>query len=315
VADSGGDTARIVTRARECFLGNGDVPQLPLRAGLVESWRRSQFLGVDCDRLDAPYFDDLDTDSRLMHAAKPVLDQLEETLFGAAMSLLLTDAQGRVLDRRVGERSFADRLDSIQLAPGFGYAEEHVGTNGIGTAIETRQVYFVVGGEHFSERLHSMACAGAPMYNRLTGRLVGLLDITCRHTDASPLMPALVNNAASEIEQRLLELGSEHERAMLTEFLAVCRRGSGAILTLSDNLTMTNQQAADLLAPVDHVIVRDKVAELSQSGRELVSHVVLSRGEHATIRYRPIETHAGTTGAVVEINVAEGPLPLIRPPS
>ena len=81
---------------------------------------------------------------------------------------------------------------------------------------------------------------------------------------------------------------------------------------------MTNQQAADLLTPVDHVIVRDKVAELSQSGRERVSHVILSRGEHATMRYRPIGTHAGTTGAVVEINVAEGPLPspqpLIRPP-
>jgi hypothetical protein len=45
---------------------------------------------VDCERLDPAYLGDIDTDSRLVHAAKPVLDRLEETPSDAAMSLLLT---------------------------------------------------------------------------------------------------------------------------------------------------------------------------------------------------------------------------------
>jgi sigma-54 dependent transcriptional regulator, acetoin dehydrogenase operon transcriptional activator AcoR len=62
-------------------------------------------------------------DSRLMHAAKPVLDRLEETFSGVAMGLLLTDAQGRVLDRRVEGGSLTRHLNGIQLAPGFSAAD------------------------------------------------------------------------------------------------------------------------------------------------------------------------------------------------
>lgn len=160
MVDTEGDTARRVARARERFLASGDAPQMPLRAGIMESWRRSLYSGVDCDRLDPPYAVDLDTGGRLMCAARPVLDRLEETLAEAAMGLLLADAQGRVLDRRVSDRRLTRQLDEILLAPGFSYAEEHVGTNGIGTALETRGVSCVFGSEHFLEPLQRMACAG-----------------------------------------------------------------------------------------------------------------------------------------------------------
>ncbi|GIH23394.1 hypothetical protein Aph01nite_17040 [Acrocarpospora phusangensis] len=74
-----------------------------------------------------------------MRAAKPVLDRLEQTLADGTVSLVLTDAAGRLLDRRVGDPPLRKHLDRIRLAPGFSYAEEYVGTNGIGTALQTRQ--------------------------------------------------------------------------------------------------------------------------------------------------------------------------------
>jgi transcriptional regulator of acetoin/glycerol metabolism len=272
---------------------------------------------VGCGDLDPPYFDDVDTDGRLVRAAGPVLDRLEETLSDAAMSLFLTDARGRVLVRRVADQSLTRHLDDIWLAPGFSYAEEFVGTNGIGTAIEARQVTYVSGSEHFTERLHGTACAGAPIRDSLTGRMAGLLDVTCRHRDASRLMPALVNTAAADIERRLLELGSAREQAMLAEFMAAGRLGSRVILTFNEDLTMANQLAADLLAPDDHVIVRDKVAELLRSGGEAVDRLMLSRGEPATIRCRSVGSPAGTAGAVVEIDLGERRRPalprLVRP--
>jgi transcriptional regulator of acetoin/glycerol metabolism len=284
----------------------------------VESWRRSRLSGVHSDQLDPPYFDDLDTDGGLLHAARPVLDRLEAMLTGVSASLLLTDAKGRILDRRVAEHSLAARLDHLQLAPGFGYGEEYVGTNGIGTAIEARQVYSVFGTEHFTERLDTMACAGAPIHNRLTGRVAGLIDVTCWCKDATPFMAALASNAADDIEQRLLELGSERERALLTEFLGVSRRGGGAILSVSDDLIIANEHAAHLLESADHAIVRDKVAELSRAGRELVDRVTLARGELAIMRIRPVGGRIDGSGALVEIHVAPDARPprhLVRPPA
>ena len=304
--------AESVVRARERFLESGVVPSVPLRTGIVESWRRCLLSGVSCEDLAPPYFDDLDAEGPLMRAAKPVLDWLEQALPGAA-SLVLTDALGRVLERRVGERSLRGHLDRVQLAPGFSYAEEHVGTNGIGTALEARQLAFVAGGEHFAAPLHGLVCAGAPIKDRLTGRLVGALDITCRAMDASPLMSALACSGARPIERRLLEFNSERERALLEEFLAAERHGGQAIVAVADDLTMANRRATDLLAPSDHAIVRDKVIELLRAGGEDTTDLVLSRGELATLRCRPVEANS----AVVEISFTgrrrSPPRPRVRP--
>jgi sigma-54 dependent transcriptional regulator, acetoin dehydrogenase operon transcriptional activator AcoR len=310
VAEIDEDFARRVARARERFLASGEAPPTPLRTGIMESWRRSLFFDVDCERLDPPYSADIDTDSRLMYAARPVLDRLQDMLAGADMGVLLTDARGRILDRRVADRSLNHQLDEIYLAPGFSYAEEYVGTNGIGTALETRAVACVFGREHFVEGLERMACVGAPIRDRATGRPAGLLDITAWDRDAGPLMATVAQQAAHEVARRLAELGSERERAMLAEFLAVRNRGGRAALSVGENLTMANPPAVDLLGQADYAIVSEKAAELSRGGREAVGRVTLSGGEPATLRCRPVMTRAGAAGAVVEITMAdEGPPP------
>jgi transcriptional regulator of acetoin/glycerol metabolism len=303
---SGADS---VAWARERFLQVGDVPPNRLRAGIAESWRRSRLYAVDSAGLDPPFIGDLDTDGPLMRAAQPVLDGLAETLSELTVGLFVIDASGRVLHRRVVDRTLMRRLDEIRLAPGFSYAEEHVGTNGIGTGLETRRVSFVSGSEHFNEQLHAMACAGAPIRDQLTGRLVGMLDITGWHKDVMPLMPALAHNAASAIEQRLVELGSERERAIMAEFLSIGRKAGRAAVTVGESLILTNRLAVDLLAPADHPIVHDRAADLLRSG-ELSGQVMLSRGEAATLRCHPIGTYTGT--AVVEIDLIKVPRPAPR---
>jgi transcriptional regulator of acetoin/glycerol metabolism len=298
------DPERLVAKARQRFLESGDISQPEVRHAVVESWQRSRSFGVDVDRLDPPLHPDIDLDSKLMRAARPILTRLERVLTGTRVSVLLTDAQGRVLARLAGENALNKHLDAIKLAPGFSYAEEHVGTNGIGTALQTRQPYHVFGSEHFAERLQTMSCAGAPIRNPLSRRLVGLLDLTCWSADATPLMAALVQEAASHIEQRLLDDGSERERAMLTEFLAACRHSGKAILTVSDAVTISNPRAQGLLDANDHGIVREVSERLLARGREQTGQVLLSQGELAIVRCRPVECASGTAGAVVEITLA-----------
>ncbi|WP_203979387.1 sigma-54-dependent Fis family transcriptional regulator [Planotetraspora silvatica] len=305
---SGGVTEHIA-RARECFLQSGNVPVMQVRPAIVESWRRSRLSGVSYDDLNPPYFEDLDTEGRLVLAAAPVLDRLEQTLSDAPVSLILTDAQGRLLDRRVDHGSFRRHLDSIWLAPGFSFAEEHVGTNGIGTARETRQITFVGGSEHFAAPLHAMACATAPITDPLTGRLAGLVDITCWSPGDGPVMSAVVCSAAGDIERRLLELGSERERKLLEGFMAAKRHRGQAIVAVADGLTMANRRAVDLLAPSDHAILRDMVAELLRAGGKHAIRLVLSRGEQVRIRFNPVEPNS----AVVKISLTDGPRSTPRP--
>ena len=64
---------------------------------------------------------------------------------GTGVGLLLTDQRARVLARRTADHDTAGLLDRVQLAPGFGYGEEQVGTNAIGTAIAGRGPALVAG--------------------------------------------------------------------------------------------------------------------------------------------------------------------------
>jgi transcriptional regulator of acetoin/glycerol metabolism len=297
------DKVASLARAREAFLTSGELDVDGVRETIVTSWRRSRFWDVNVDQVDLPYRNDVDPDGRLVEAAKPVLDRLERELSGARMSVLLTDAHAWVLDRRAGERSLNSYLDRVLLAPGFSYAEKFIGTNGIGTALEERRASHVFGHEHFVERLQTLSCAGAPIRDPLSGKVVGLIDVTCWRADASLLMTVLVQEAARDIETRLFEQSCERERALLQEFLAACRRTKRPILSVSDDLTITNVGAAHLLDHDDYAIVRERAVELAGSSRETLGEVLLSGGQLARLRCRPVASHSGIAGTIVEIQV------------
>src|SRR4051794_29069693 len=184
-------------RARARFLDEGALVEPgPVRHEIIASWERSLSAGVDAGRLEVPYSPDLDFDGSLASCARPVLDDLAEQLSGNPVSVVLTDADGHLLARRVGEGELQRRLDEISLAPGFSYAEMHAGTNGVGTALQGGAPALVIGAEHFTDRLQGFACAGAPIRHPLSHRVLGVLDVTCLRPHANDLMRVLATRAA-----------------------------------------------------------------------------------------------------------------------
>src|SRR5919197_939123 len=294
-----------LAHAREAFLTSGELDARSVRETILTSWRRSRFWGVDVNQVELPYRGNLDADARLLQAATPVLDRLERQLADARMTAILTDAQAWVVDRRAGERSLNRYLDKVLLAPGFSYAEKFIGTNGIGTALEEKRAFHVFGHEHFVDRLQTLSCAGAPIRDPISGNVVGIIDVTCWESDASLLMSVLVQEAARDIESRLFELSYERERALLQEFLATCRRTRRPVLSVSDDLTITNVGAAHLLDHDDYAIVRERAVELAGSARETAGEVLLSGGQLARLRCRPVTSHSGMAGTIVEIQLTE----------
>ena len=123
---------------RERFLADGMVDDC-VRPEIHASWRRSRVSGVCADKMPDIPVDDYDTQSRLIRAATPVLDRLADQISDASVSIILTDENARILDRRVGVDSLTVALDGVLAVPGAHFSEEVVGTNGLGSTAETRR--------------------------------------------------------------------------------------------------------------------------------------------------------------------------------
>ncbi|MEV0946495.1 helix-turn-helix domain-containing protein [Rhodococcus sp. NPDC049939] len=238
-------------RARERFLTEQDL-DTSVRESISTSWKRSKALNVRFDRLDLPFVREPDPGSPLMAAAAPVLEQLADGLADEPVSVILTGPDGVVLTRIVASRKLNQALDVVNLAPGYSYSEEFVGTNGIGTALETREPTLVTGAEHYSECLGHLACAGVPILHPVSGTLVGVLDLTGWVDDGGPLLATLARSATKQIEGRLLAQASAAQTDLLNAYLRACRRSpQSGILALGDDVVLINRRLRGTLDAMD----------------------------------------------------------------
>ena len=247
--------------ARDKFLAAEPVDPRFVREPILASWWRSREWRVAPDHLDLNYLRAPDLESVLPRAAEPVLRHLHDQLDGQPISIVLTDAGGLVLFRFTGDRDLERHLDSIMLAPGFSYAEDIVGTNGIGTALESGGPAHVFGHEHYAEHLEGMACAGMPIKDPVSGKTVGVIDLTCWRRDADPLMISLVQSTADQINQALAAETSNRDQRLLQEYLRACRHTGGIVLALGNDVVMLNDHARQSLSPGDQAALISQATE------------------------------------------------------
>jgi hypothetical protein len=193
-----------LAQARERFLTGEPIEPGRVRGTILASWRRSREWNVAADHIGLSWVGDPDLDTPLTRTALPVLRNLRENLQGQPISVMLTDARGVLLSRLTADHDLERYLDGVQLVPGFSYAEEFAGTKGIGTALESGQAAHVFGHEHYAEHLEDLACAAAPVRHPLSGKIIGVVDLTCWREDAGELLIALAQSTAGQITQALL---------------------------------------------------------------------------------------------------------------
>ncbi len=304
-----------LAEARERFLTSEPVPAGEVRAPILASWWRSRDWNVAADRVELSYVRDPNLDTPLTRNAMPVLTSLYEYLAGQPISVILTDAAGVVLSRLTADHDLERHLDGVQLAPGFSYAEEHVGTNGIGTALEGGQPAHVFGHEHYAEDLEDLACAGVPIHDPVSGKTVGAVDLTCWRKDADALLVALAKTTADQITNALLSDSSARECRLLREYLRACRHTSGIVLALSNDVVMMNDSARQVLDPGDQAAVLGHATEVLASRRPGAVTVTLPTGARARVHCRPVPAEGLPVGGpaadgVVHVKLIEqGPRP------
>ncbi len=302
-----------VARARTSFLVDDPVEPGSVRPPILASWTRSRLWEVPADHLDLPYESDSDRDCPLTRAATPIVREVADQLAGEPVSVILCDEEGVVLERRTGDSTLNQYLDRVWLAPGFSYAERYVGTNGIGTALEGRGPAQVFGHEHYVEHLEDLACAGAPIRHPVSGKLLGVIDLTCWRREANKMMVTAASTIARRIEETLLDQSGRRELALLHDYLATCQRNRGAVFALSDDLLMMNDRARELLDPADQVPLLAHAVEALSSGRRQQLLVDLPSGVTARVQCRPSWAQGGLSGGVLQVQLVPGERWLSRP--
>ena len=299
--DAGADPALV--SARTAFLVDVAVPIGIVRPPILASWGRSRLWGVRPDQLELGMEPGTDHDSPLVRAAEPVLRDIADMFGTEPVSVILCDTDGVVLSRRTGDSGLEQHLDRVWLAPGFSYSEQTVGTNGIGTALEARGPARVFGHEHYAEKLESLACAGAPVRDPVSGRMLGVVDLTCWQRDAGPLLVATAGTLSRRIERMLLDEVGRRELAVLTDYLAACRRNRGPVFAVGEDLLMMNDRARQLLDPADQEVLLAEGAEALAARRRHPLMVDLPSGRTVRVSCRPTEGVRGVVGGVLDVQL------------
>lgn len=173
----------------------------------AESDRRALLAAADMLRLR-------EENGELLAVAQPVLDTLYSNVRRTGCCVLLTNAQGVILESRAADGDVA-MFESVGLASGANWSEAAEGTNGIGTCLAEGRPVTIHRDQHFATRNIGISCMDAPVFDP-EGRLAGALDISSGRQDHSEavatLVLALVQDAAHQIERDLFCQRFAHAR-------------------------------------------------------------------------------------------------------
>ena len=266
------------------------------RPEIASSWLRSRMFGVAEDgapRLDSPT--DSPADS-LAHAAAPVLARACTEFDGAPVAFVLADADARVVAAQGADRSLGNVLGASGIRPGVRMAEDVIGTNAIGTVVESRQPTLIRGTDHYLSAFHDFACFGQPIFHPITRRLEGVLDVggaaDADHRYFAPIARRLVQ----EIEDHLAVETPAAQRKLLAAFQAAARRKGRPVMAIGEGLVLATPAALDLLDPADHAAVRAS-ADATRESAVSRHRLVLVSGREVEFSSSPID---GGDGVLID---------------
>ncbi|WP_442793769.1 GAF domain-containing protein [Paracoccus sp. SMMA_5] len=190
--DARGQPPRHEDRVAQAAASPGDLSRL------AASWRRSMIRhGLDPaappPRRQVPAGDlrlRQERLGRLIAIAGPQLDQLFQLLGAAGCNVMLTDAEGIVLDHRVSAADDAT-FRGWGLWPGADWSEAAQGTNGIGTCLAEGRQVTIHRDEHFYAANIGLSCMDAPIWGP-DGRLMAALDVSSARADHTQAWNALI---------------------------------------------------------------------------------------------------------------------------
>ncbi|WP_306600930.1 sigma-54-dependent Fis family transcriptional regulator [Geothrix sp. 21YS21S-2] len=250
-----------IRKARFLFLERGEVPPW-LPGPLVSSWKRCAVLGVPLERpeVSEPVMQRelrlaRERSETLLGLAATELDALGECMEDTPGLVLLTDADGMVLERR-GNLDFLHKAEQVALQPGVNWSEQARGTNAIGTALTEHRSVLVRGCQHFCQSNEILTCSAVPVLTP-TGEMAGVLDISGDARLAPGYARGLIQMAVAQIEHRWFSLDLRGRRMLtLHSNPALLGTWQEAILLFEGDVLVAANRVAITLLGLDWASLR-----------------------------------------------------------
>lgn len=222
----------------------------------------------------------LEQQHHLLHHSAAAVQDLAALVHPHRSLVLLCDAQGTVL-QQAGEPNFLQRAERVALRTGVSWAENHRGTNAIGTALVCAQPIKIHGSQHYLPDNRILSCHAAPIFDPY-GQIIGVLDIS----------------GPSELEHHYaLDLAQLYARQISRQMLESLCTPSRRLLHLHTDPSLLNSAFSGRLVLEDDMIVAaDELAArmLKQDWQELAGQDLNAVLEQAKNTSRPVTLHLST---------------------
>jgi transcriptional regulator of acetoin/glycerol metabolism len=210
--------------AWERFLADGSGPA-GLPRPVAASWERSRSRGISAALAEAPLAEEPEIFRRrslnvaLLNTARPALERSSLFLAEASSMMILTDANGFIIET-AGDPRVVDHGHRNHLQTGGLWDERVIGTNAIGTTLVEGRPTEIRGAAHFCEDVQRWTCAATPVRHPLDGELLGVVDISGPVASFNPQSMALAVSIGQEIEAGLHRVVKVEHELLLRRFVS-----------------------------------------------------------------------------------------------
>jgi transcriptional regulator of acetoin/glycerol metabolism len=190
-------------RAWTSFVERGDGAEQLVRPEILSSWARSE-AAISPDVTHAPLADEGETaeiwrGSPLQTAVQRVEAELRRTAEDGDLVVAVTDADTRIL-WTYGGRVMRRKAETVNFVPGGRWDDQSVGTNALDLANRLATPAMVFSAEHYAPIVHNWVCWAAPVHDPVTGRKLGVIDLSTTWDRTHPIGLATARVMAALIE-------------------------------------------------------------------------------------------------------------------
>ncbi|TGD84343.1 hypothetical protein BayCH28_25895 [Mycolicibacterium sp. CH28] len=278
-----------------------------MRSQIERSRRRSSLDGVDpsLGRLGSvPTHPQLDP--TFLQSVGPVLSSLKDAVDDVASLIVLSDADGRLIQVLPTEPSAASMFDDVGADPGASANETHIGTNAVGIAVQEGKPTLVAGRDHYQEGFECIGCVAAPTRDPIARRVIGSIAVARRRdtpilaSDVSALLP-VVRDAALRIEQLLLDQATVADRLVLDAIKKLGGMTRRTAIGLSRSLMIANDPGARLLPLLDQAMLWERVHDQTRDGSAATVQTFIGDDpEPVDVRCTPVRYGDETVGVLMD---------------
>lgn len=249
------DCQEKILAAKRAFQRNEPFDRSVVRPVILESWERSLNFGVTMDTQPPGILSEEELRMRrsarsdFCDIALPFVQDLKEFAAGSGFVMVVTDEEGYVL-QVTGDEDIKRLVAKGGMVEGCNRSERLMGTNGLGTPLETGKPIQVFSEEHYFGPSRKWGCSGAPIFSP-GGKIVGVFTLISPYENISSQNLALAVSVAENILRQMKMKEAYNELNRIQKNLKVIIEAwPFGIMLLDQNLKViqANQRAAQLLA-------------------------------------------------------------------